>query len=264
MADATLIHLKDGTPAAPSGYRNVKWQQGAPYATTATFNNQQIAVQATDVSAYEPNLGGVDARTTTTETIGVASLGKLVTFGNAGATAVTLSSSVPADFLCAFEVLGAGTATLTPSSGTINGVASLAAATGIGGWLFFDGTNWKAVLSLGPGASQPFDVLFNPNSVLGSNTIYDIAVFVRTVVFPGSFAGAAGHCRVNPATTQTITVNKNGSSIGTISISSSGVFSFTTTGGAAQTFSAGDYMTFTTQVGADTSMLMHVTLTGTR
>src|SRR5262249_13060335 len=227
-----------------------KWQQTAPYASTATFNNQQIAVQATDVSAYEPNLGGVDARTTATETIGVASLGKLVTFGNAGATAVTLNSSVPADFLCAYEIIGAGTATLTPSSGTINGGANLVAATGAAGWLFFDGTNWKAVtggrtsplttkgdlyvystaddrLPVGTDGqqlqadstqpkgikwvSEPFDVLFNPNSVVSSNTIYDIAVFVRTVVFPGNFAGAAGHCRVNPATTQTITVNKNGS-----------------------------------------------------
>jgi hypothetical protein len=116
---------------------------------------------------------------------------------------------------------------------------------------------WKAV-------SQPFDVLFNPNVVMGSGTIYDVAVFVRTVVFPGNFSGSAGHCRVNPGTTQTINVNKNGSQVGTISITSSGVFSFTTTSGATVTYNSGDYMSFTNQAGADTGMLLQVTLTGTR
>lgn len=86
----------------------------------------------------------MDPRTTTTETIHLASQGKLVTFSNGSAIAVTLDSAAGAGFFCAVENLGAGTATLTPSSGTVNGAANLALTTGSGGWLFFDGANWEA------------------------------------------------------------------------------------------------------------------------
>lgn len=382
----SLYHFKDGNPASPAGFRNAKWQKSAPYPDTVTVNGQVVNVNAIDISAYEPNIGGVDARTTTTETIAAAARGKLVTFGNAGATAVTLDSTVSNDFFCAFEVLGAGSCTITPSSGLINGAANLVAATGTGGWLFFDGTNWEAVTGGGGGgsgtvthtvgaltlnavvigngtgdikvlaalgnsgdvltsagaasppsflppavasvfgrtgtvvavagdydvahggtgqtgstkgdivtgsgtntnarlavgsngqvltadstqttgtkwASAPYDVSFNPNVVMGSGAIFDQHVFPRTVVFPGNFTGAVGHCRVNPGSTQTININKNGSQVGTITITSGGVFTFASTGGTSVTYNSGDYMTYTNQAGADTGMLAQWALAGTR
>jgi hypothetical protein len=99
------------------------------------------------VTLYK-RVGGVDPRTTTTETIALASRGKLVTLSNAGAIAVTLTSTVPNDFFCFVAAIAAGNATLTPSSGTIqmnNGSpgASAVLSAGQSGVLFFDGTNWK-------------------------------------------------------------------------------------------------------------------------
>lgn len=112
--------------------------------------------------------------------------------------------------------------------------------------------------------NEPFDVLFSPNVVLGSGTIYDVAVFARTVLFAANFAGAVGHCRINPGSTQTININKNGSQVGTISITSGGVFTFSSTGGTSVTYNSGDYLTLTNQAGADTGMLLQCTFAGTR
>jgi len=103
-----------------------------------------------------PAPGGVNAQTGASYSIAAADNGKLVTFANSGAVAVTLPTSLGARFVCAIENLGAGsplsgTVTLTPSSGLINGAANLVLAQGQGGWLFFDGTNWEAVTGGGGG-----------------------------------------------------------------------------------------------------------------
>ena len=147
-----ISHFSNSSPSAPTGQRNAAIQQGAPYSGTLVWNGITYNVTYTDISWNFPNIGGIDPRTTTTETIGLASQGKLVTFSNSGAIAVTLNnSSVSSGFYCAVAAIGAGTATLTPSSGTINGAASLAITSHLGCWLFFDGTNWEA-LTMGSGS----------------------------------------------------------------------------------------------------------------
>lgn len=121
-------NFNDTTPAAPAGYRNAKWQSDGQ--------------QPSNLSANLPNTGGVDARSTTTEGVHVASMGKLVTFNNSGATAVTPDSTVPAFFWCVLLNIGAGLCTLTPSTGNINVTATATLPKNSTGLLFFDGTNW--------------------------------------------------------------------------------------------------------------------------
>jgi hypothetical protein len=141
-------NLNDTNPAARIGYRLSRWQVTSYY---VDVNGDLVR----DASAEQRNFGGVDARTGTTETIGLSSQGKLVTLTNAGAIAVSLdSASADNIFACAVEVAGAGTATLTPTSGLINGVANLAITPGSGGWLFFTGTNWFCIQG-GGGSSSP-------------------------------------------------------------------------------------------------------------
>ena len=145
----TPLFINSTVPAAPSGSQNVKPQQDGGNPDSVSF--------------YVPNIGGVDPRTAATETITVASQGKLVTLTYVTAIAVALNSgAVAAGFFCAVAVLGAGTATLTPSSGTINGVACLALSTGQGGWLFYDGVNWEAVIS--PPASRQFGFIMGADT----------------------------------------------------------------------------------------------------
>jgi hypothetical protein len=79
MATTLLTaNFNDALPNAPVGKANVKWQADPPNLTRR------------NISAYVPNLGGVDARTTTAEIISDSSRGKLVTLANAAPIAVTL------------------------------------------------------------------------------------------------------------------------------------------------------------------------------
>jgi hypothetical protein len=71
-------NFNDALPNAVVGMVNVKWQADPPSAAVR------------NISAYVPNLGGVDARTGTVETISDPSRGKLVTLSNAAPIAVTL------------------------------------------------------------------------------------------------------------------------------------------------------------------------------
>jgi hypothetical protein len=135
-------------PSAPAGFLLGVWQASAPYPDP---NNPEAFVR--DASVYVPNHGGVDARTTVTETIGAASRGKIVTLTNSAAIAATLDSTVDAEFMCYVTAAGAGAATLAPSTGTIDGAASLVLAAGCGVVLFFDGTNWETDRGYFPVAS---------------------------------------------------------------------------------------------------------------
>ena len=90
----------------------------------------------------------------------------------------------------------------------------------------------------------------------GSSTFYDIGflyaggppgasellfkwIATRDLTLPADFSGTAGHIGTNPASTFDMDVTLDGSSIGTISVSTGGVFTFTTTGGTAKAVTAG-------------------------
>ena len=256
MTTLATANFNDALPAAPAGRQNVKWQADSPTANPR------------DISAHMPNLGGVDARTTAIETISLASQGKLVTFSNGSATAVTLDSAgMAAGFFCAFENLGVGALTLTPSSGSLSGVTN-PVATGSGGWLFFDGTNWEAVTGGGGGASPvgfPYNVSLGFVDNPSSSQAIGIHTFTETVNFLGNFGGSEGTVGVNPGSSQTYSVTKNGSSIGTIVIGTTGSVSFTTSGGSPVSFSAGDRLAISAPGSADASLkLIAVTLAGQR
>jgi len=68
--------------------------------------------------------------------------------------------------------------------------------------------------------------------------------FVEAVAYADNFAGSDGNIAVNPTSSFVLTIARNGSSIGTITISTGGVFTFATTGGA-ESFAVGDEITIT-------------------
>lgn len=78
-------------------------------------------------------------------------------------------------------------------------------------------------------------------------------VAVRAIDFADNFANSRGHCGVNPTATAAFDVLKNGSSIGSISISTSGVFTFNTTG-AGTSLAAGDRLSLTTPSPQDATL----------
>lgn len=101
---------------------------------------------------------GVNAQTGTSYTVLDSDRGKLVTGTNASAQAYTLpqagaSSQFVAGWFAYFENRGAGTLTITPTTSTVDGGASLALTQNQGAVLFSDGTNYYAFRGGGSGAS---------------------------------------------------------------------------------------------------------------
>ncbi len=93
-------------------------------------------------------VAGFNAQTGTTYTITGADMGKVLSFANAGAIAVTLPQAGTAGFEAgkcfAMVTIGAGTATVTPTTSTINAGATKAYATGVGSRVCSNGTNYLA------------------------------------------------------------------------------------------------------------------------
>lgn len=75
----------------------------------------------------------------------------------------------------------------------------------------------------------------------------------RAIDFADDFAGSVGHCGVNPTSTAAFDLLKNGSSIGSISISTGGAFTFNTTGGAVA-LAIGDRLSVTSPSPQDATL----------
>lgn len=84
--------------------------------------------------------------TATTDTITSADKGSLVTESNASSVAVGITTAgfVSTDYFTV-KNFGAGVATYTPSSGTIDGAGTLACKQNQSADLYFDGTNYKTL-----------------------------------------------------------------------------------------------------------------------
>lgn len=98
------------------------------------------------------DLVGVNAQTGTTYTVLLSDRSKLVTLKNASAVAVTLpqaGTTFPNGWISLLSNQGAGTVTITPTTSTIDGAASLTLTTGQGITLVSDGTNYFTVRGLG-------------------------------------------------------------------------------------------------------------------
>ena len=105
-----------------------------------------------------PILNGVNAQTGATYTVASTDEQKLVTLSNAAAVAVTLPVATTAGFGAGtvFHVrnLGAGAVTITPTTSTIDGTASIILTTGQGLDIYSDGTNYETQKGAATSVSQ--------------------------------------------------------------------------------------------------------------
>lgn len=112
-------------------------------------------------------------------------------------------------------------------------------------------------------ASQSVDIAFEflggsppiTNEIMGQYTL------VRAVLFPANWNGvltggvaAQGRCQTNPTGSFTITIYRNATSVGTIVISTAGVFTFTTTAGATVAAYPGDTLFFQAPSSTDATL----------
>jgi hypothetical protein len=86
-------------------------------------------------------------------------------------------------------------------------------------------------------------------------------IFTEAATFPANFSGSKGHIGTAATATTVLDVQKNGVSIGSISISTGSVFTFTTTSGTTKAFAVGDRLDIVAPGSPDvTAALIAVTL----
>jgi hypothetical protein len=103
-----------------------------------------------------PGLGTTNDQTGATSYITqTGDNGALLILNDAGAVAVSLNSAVAKPYFLFVTNFGAGTATLTPSSGTINGGASYSLPQNYLAVVVFDGTNWETTGLILPASAGP-------------------------------------------------------------------------------------------------------------
>lgn len=114
------------------------------------------------------------------------------------------------------------------------------------------------------GSTVPYDIGVSITGLPDDNVEVMKFVAVRTIDFADDFGGSRGHVGVNPTATSIFSVSKNGSAIGTISISTSGVFTFVTTG-AGVNLVAGDRIAIQSPTPQDATLAnVAIILFGTR
>lgn len=86
---------------------------------------------------------------------------------------------------------------------------------------------------------RPTVAVFYPTQPPASRFIM-IYKFDRAISFPDNFVGSQGSVVSNPTSSYVMTISKNLITIGTITINTSGVFTFVTSGTGPETFAVGD------------------------
>lgn len=104
-------------------------------------------------------------------------------------------------------------------------------------------------ITLQGGSNTIYTQLFNVVASYIGKPAAGATIYVLTLTdpisIPSNFAGAAASCGVNPTSTSTYSVLKNGTSVGTIALSTACKITGSTTGNAAVTWASGDRMTIT-------------------
>ncbi len=113
--------------------------------------------------------------------------------------------------------------------------------------------------------TQPYDLACSLVGLPGNGATVLIFTAVRAVNFVGNFAGSAGTVGTNPTSTAAYDVKKNGTTIGAVSISTGGAFTFTTTSGTSKSLASGDRLTIIAPSPQDATLSdVGFTLAGTR
>jgi hypothetical protein len=114
----------------------------SPIGTTSPNTGSTAATNST--YAQGAFASGVNTQASNSYTIQNTDYQGIIIFNTASAIAVSLNSAVEANFTCTILNLSTGIITLTPTTGTVNGGASLVLGAGQGVQVFFPRPNWLA------------------------------------------------------------------------------------------------------------------------
>jgi hypothetical protein len=112
--------------------------------------------------------------------------------------------------------------------------------------------------------AAPYDVVSALPGKPGDGAKVALVTFTRTVVFADNFGGSRGSVGDPPTAEAVYSVLKNGTAIGTVTISTLGVVTFATTGGQV-TYDAADRMLIVAPTPQDATLAdVAITLAGMR
>lgn len=242
-AQTGIVNLIAPTSSLINGFSSITLTTGQSGWLFWDGTNWEMVLGAIDTS------GGVSLVTSGNGcSLTNANKGELLVFsGSYGYIDVSMPSTLNSGFYCAMYVSG-GVANLTPAPGvTINGLSAstpypvMTLTAGQYAWVFWDGTNWEAMIGGGVVTTTAAIVSALPGKPASGQEVLIWAVD-RATTFPANFSGSVGGFGPNgahPTATAVYTVYNNSTQVGTITISTSGGFTFATTSGAVVTPSVG-------------------------
>jgi hypothetical protein len=118
-------------------------------------------------------------------------------------------------------------------------------------------TSRRALLSdvgIGGGGSASYDMRFGFTAAPTSAQVIDTVQVVRELTLPANMTGSIAKVGTNPTATFVLDLRDDGVSIGTISISTSGVATFTTTSGTEKTIAVGSQLTLIAPASVDATV----------
>lgn len=138
-----------------------------------------------------PGLGAVrDETGSTSYTIIGADNGILLILNDASPVSVALDSAMITPYFIFLTNFGAGTATLTPTSGTINGSASFSLPQYQSIMAVFDGTNWDTT-ALGPSGTEAYRAISSATTIISADFQIEVTAGTFTQPLPTAI-GAQG------------------------------------------------------------------------
>ena len=170
-------------------------------------------------------------------------------FGTGSGTVTSVAQTVPEEFsISGSPITGAGTLAITKADQGPNTVWA-------GPVSGADDTPEFRALVQADLPVQPFDVhAFYSGLPTASAKVLRVPL-ARAVAFVGNFAGSYFSASANATASTVFTVEKNGSSIGTVTIAAGTITAtFASTGGAAQTLAAGDLLSITAPATPDSTL----------
>jgi hypothetical protein len=160
------------------------------------------------------------------------------------------------------DTSGAQALTVKTASGTGITVPAGAVQT-----LYCDGTNVYMVgaAAAPPVTTAPYDIgMFFPGKPADGALLFRVPL-AREVTFADNFAGSQAKSLTASSVTAVFNVQRNGTTIGTITFSASAVGVFATTGTASEVFAAGDILSVIAPTPQDVTLAnIGITFSGTR
>jgi hypothetical protein len=118
-------------------------------------------------------------------------------------------------------------------------------------------TSRRALLSdigIGGGGTRSYDIRFGFASAPTASQVIDTPMIGRALTLPANMTGSIGRVGTNPTASFVMTLQDDGVTIGTITVSTSGVFTFATTSGTLKLITVPTTLTLVAPASVDATI----------